>query len=67
MRLVKFVKKDLYEDFGPLEGREVSDIKSEIDEINAMQAQKPLAFFKQNDGSYIFITMHKDQTVAVDK
>lgn len=67
VRLVKFVKKDLYEDFGPLEGREVSDIKSEIDEINAMQAQKPLAFFKQNDGSYIFITMHKDQTVAVDK
>lgn len=65
VRLIKFVKKDAYEDFGPLEGREVSDIKSEIDEINAMQAQKPVAFFKQNDGSYIYITMPKEHGIAV--
>ena len=66
VELIKFVKKDAYEDFGLLEGRTVENIDSEIEEVHKLQAQKPIAFFKQNDGSYILISNHKPETLVTN-
>ena len=61
VQLIKFVKEDVYEDFDILEDRKTEEVKSEIDEIQRLQAKRPIAFFKQNDGSFILITAAKQE------
>jgi hypothetical protein len=63
VQLIKFVKEDPYQDFDVLENRKTEDIKSEIEEIQRLQDQRPIAFFKRNDGSYILITSVKEELV----
>lgn len=61
VELIKFVKEDPYQDFDILENRNTEEIKSEIEEIQRLQNQRPIAFFKRNDGSYILITNVKNE------
>lgn len=56
VKLLKFFRKDAYESFDDIEGRTVEDVLSELDEVQAIQDKKPIAFFKKPDGSYILIT-----------
>ena len=66
VKLIKFYSKDPYEGFTDLPGREVRDVLSELTEIDAMERRNPIAFIKQQDGSYLLITK-KDDGKSDDK
>ena len=55
VEIIKFVDHDAYSDFGTSEVRRVESIQSEIDEIEKIRKEKPIAFAKRNDGSYVVI------------
>ncbi|MEO5979896.1 MAG: hypothetical protein ABIQ21_22215 [Chryseolinea sp.] len=63
VKIIKFVSRDVYEDFGDLDGRNVENVASEIDEIDKLRVKKPIAFFKQNDGSYLLVTQKASSAV----
>ena len=56
VKLIKFYSSDPYEGFTDIPGREVKDVVSEIDEIEAIERRNPIVFIKQKDGSYLLIT-----------
>lgn len=56
VKLIKFYSSDPYEEFSDVPGRVVENVVSELNEIDAIQRTNPIAFLKQNDGSYLLIT-----------
>jgi hypothetical protein len=56
VKLIKFYSSDPYEGFTDIPGREVKDVVSEVDEIEAIERRNPIVFIKQQDGSYLLIT-----------
>jgi hypothetical protein len=63
VEIIKFVDHDAYSDFGTSEVRRVDNIVSEIDEIERIRREKPIAFARRNDGSYVVIK-HKVEIPA---
>ena len=59
VKVIRFYDKDPYDGFTDIPGREVVDIKSELDEIEAIREAKPIAFMKQPGGSYLLIVKKK--------
>jgi hypothetical protein len=56
VKLIRFFNTDPYQGFEDIPERTVTDVDSEVAEITALQALKPIGLFKQNGGSYILIT-----------
>ena len=56
VKLIKFYSSDPYEEFTDIPGRMVESVASELGEVDAIQRTNPIAFIKQNDGSYLLIT-----------
>ncbi|MGC3947691.1 MAG: hypothetical protein QM762_24840 [Chryseolinea sp.] len=62
VQLIRFVSKDAYEDFNFLDNRKTEVVSSEFEEISKLQAQIPIALFRQKDGSYIHIKQKQPGT-----
>jgi hypothetical protein len=56
VKLIKFYSTDPYEGFTDVPGREVRDVASELMEIEAIERRNPIAFIKQQNGSYLLLT-----------
>jgi len=60
VKLIKFYAADPYQEFSDVPGRVVENVVSELNEIDAIQRTNPIAFIKQNDGSYLLVTRAGD-------
>jgi len=60
VKLIKFYSVDPYEGFTDVPGRDVEDVVSEVNEIEAIERKNPIAFIKQQNGSYLLITKKDD-------
>jgi hypothetical protein len=56
VRLIKFSSSDPYAGFTDLPGRQVENVASEFSEVERIERSNPIAFIRQNDGSYWLIT-----------
>lgn len=60
VKLIRFVSHDDYESFSGIDGRKVESVESELDEIEKIRRQKPVAFARQSDGTYLVVTQRSE-------